>query len=88
MSSRGGIAVGFFAFLAGLGLAFDLPFPFVDDDFGVGKGDLLGVWTNGTAMMWSPESSAIWAWGIADAGSGLAPFSLDGPASGVAVWAL
>ena len=43
VSSRGGIAVGFFAFFAGLGFAFDLPFPFADDVLGVGTGDLLGV---------------------------------------------
>jgi hypothetical protein len=85
VSKRVGIAVGFFACLVAFGFAFDFPFDLVVDDLGVGRGDLLGVCIDGTAVIESPGSNEVRDTGVEYVGSGLTPLSLDGPASGVEV---
>jgi hypothetical protein len=84
-SRRVGIAVGFFACLVVLDFAFDFPLDLVVDDLGVGRGDPLGVCIDGTAVTEPPGSSEVRDTGVKYEGSGLAPLSLDGPASGVEV---
>jgi hypothetical protein len=83
LSRRVGIAVGFLACLAAF--AFDFPLPLDEEDVLAVFEGLLGVSVGLVAVMVSPGSRSMRAADVEEAVTGEAPWSLEGPASGVAI---